>query len=49
MIQYLFMGNEQTHPLHLIDKNIIVGHLKLIGISLQTLENIIGCQMDLLA
>ena len=23
MIQYLFMGNEQTHPLHLIDKNII--------------------------
>ena len=27
----------------LIDKNIIVGRLKLIGISLQTLENIIGC------
>ena len=23
MIQYLFMSNEQTHPLHLIDKNII--------------------------
>jgi len=23
MIQYLFMGNEQTHPLHEIDKNII--------------------------
>ena len=23
MIQYLFMGNEQTHPLHETDKNII--------------------------
>ena len=23
MIQYLFMSNEQTHPLHAIDKNII--------------------------
>ena len=23
MIQYLFMSNEQTHPLHSIDKNII--------------------------
>ena len=23
MIQYLFMSNEQTHPLHLIDRNII--------------------------
>ena len=23
MIQYLFMSNEQTHPLHLTDKNII--------------------------
>ena len=23
MIQYLFMGNEQTHPLHEIDKSII--------------------------
>ena len=23
MIQFLFMSNEQTHPLHLTDKNII--------------------------
>ena len=23
MIQYLFMSNEQTHPLHITDKNII--------------------------
>jgi len=23
MIQFLFMSNEQTHPLHAIDKNII--------------------------
>ena len=23
MIQYLFMGNEQTHPLHTTDKNIL--------------------------
>ena len=23
MIQYLFMSNQQTHPLHAIDKNII--------------------------
>jgi len=23
MIQYLFMSNEQTHPLHVTDKNII--------------------------
>ena len=23
MIQYFFMSNEQTHPLHLTDKNII--------------------------
>ena len=23
MTQYLFMSNEQTHPLHLIDRNII--------------------------
>jgi len=23
MIQYLFMGNDQTHPLHATDKNII--------------------------
>ena len=23
MIQYLFMSNEQTHPLHAVDKNII--------------------------
>jgi len=30
MIHYLFMGNEQTHPLHATDKNILDYLIKII-------------------